>query len=150
MVITHDSPTHFRAEDCKDPGFYIDGALDAGVLSFEVVAVKARRRGAVRGHEFFAAMMAHFASKVKVISAMWSDARPDFDTNLKKFNEETRRGTTKQDAAFATKTGTWVRVFGFKAIRSIDTTPEDFPGGYEQVLVDFVKPPRARQPRKRK
>jgi hypothetical protein len=63
---------------------------------------------------------------------------------------EKRRRMAKEDAAFATKTGLWAGEYTFTMIESLETTPEGVPGGYEQVLVDFVKPRRVRQPRKQK
>jgi hypothetical protein len=141
---------HYRAEASNDPKFYINGNLHGGQLSFEVVAALGTTKGPIQGHEFFEAMLAHFGNKVKMISAVWSDARPEFTTNLEIFNAETKARATRENAAFATKTGKWAKAAGFSMIQSIDTTPDDLPGGYEQVLVDFVKPPRTTRARKRK
>lgn len=88
--------------------------------------------------------MAHFGRRVKVIAAQWSDARPEFRTNLDIFNDRTRDGTSKETAAFATKTGQWAKAYRFTVIQSLDATPDDTPGCYEQVLVEFVKPKRTR------
>jgi hypothetical protein len=52
-----ETATHFRAEDCNDPRFYIAGNLDAGTLTFEVVTVRGSSRSAGQGHEFFDAMI---------------------------------------------------------------------------------------------
>ncbi len=62
---------------------------------------------------------------------------------------EKRRRLAKEDAAFATKTGQWASGYKYTMIESL-IPPEGVPGGYEQVLVDFVKPRRVRQPRKQK
>jgi hypothetical protein len=140
LLIVRQSATRFRAEDRADPRFYVDATLHGDVLTFEVIATRGMLRSSIRGHEFFAAMLAHFGDKTRVISAVWSDARPAFTTNLDLFNAETRRGTPKEQATFATKTGQWARAAGFSHVQYLDTTPEDLPGGYEQVLVDFVKP----------
>jgi hypothetical protein len=104
------------------------------------VARRGNLRGSIRGHEFFEAALAHFGQSVLVISAVWSDARPALTTNLDLFNAHTKRGATKEQAAFATKTGAWAKAAGFTLVQNIDTTPLDAPGAYEQVLVDFVKP----------
>jgi hypothetical protein len=139
---------HFRAEECGSPEFFIDGTLSGGAVSFTVVAEARGRRGMFTGRRFFDAMLDHFGiRRVKVISAQWSDARPELRTNLDIFNRETKGGTTKGDAAFATHTGRWARARGFTVIVSLVTTPDDLPGGYEQVLVDFGKPPS--RPRKK-
>jgi hypothetical protein len=95
--------------------------------------------------------MSHFGTRrVKVISAVWSDGRPALRTNLDIFNAETGRGVSNEQAAFATKTGQWARAHGFPTTGSIETTPDDLPGGYEQVLVNFVKSSRLIRPRKKK
>jgi hypothetical protein len=139
----------FRAEDYQDPAFYIDGALCGGTLTFTVVADFLGRRGQFTGRQFFDAMMNHFGTRrVKIIAAHWSDARPEFRTNLDIFNQETRNGATKVEAAFATKTGQWASDYNFKAINSLDTTPDELPGGYEQVLVEFVRRTKAKSPKK--
>jgi hypothetical protein len=141
MVITRQGARQFRAEDRHNPRFYINATLHTGgVLTFEVVVVRGVVRSSISGHEFFAALLAHFGDKIRVISAVWTDARPEFRTNLDLFNAETGRGVAKPQAAFATKTGAWAKAAGFSLIQSLDTTPEDLPGGYEQVLVEFVKP----------
>jgi len=136
---------YFLAEDRENAAFFIKGSLTAGRLSFAVVAVVDGQRGpsALTGRQFFDAMMAHFGTRrVKVIFAEWSNARPGLKTNLDLFNLETRNGVANQNAAFRTKTGQWVRDYNFKAIRSLETTPNAFPGGYEPVLVEFVRPAR--------
>jgi hypothetical protein len=139
----------FRAEDCDNPDFFIDGILTTGTVSFTVVAEVNGRSGKFSGRDFFYAMLAHFGTRrVKIISAHWSDARSELKTNLDIFNTETKEGATKADAAFATHTGRWSKAKGFAVIVNLDTTPDDLPGGYEQVLVDFGKPPP--KPRKRK
>ena len=148
MVIREESEGHFLAVDRDAPEFSIDGTLTDGELTFEVVASRGRRRGQFAGRVFFDAMMRHFGNRVQVIAAVWSDARPEFTTNLNIFNAETKRNVLKEDSAFATKTGTWARDYGFTSIRRIRTTPDDFPGGYEQVLVEFVKPPKRKRSRK--
>jgi hypothetical protein len=133
------SETQFLAVEINDSRFYIDARLNAaGELNFEVVAVWSGIRSFIPGHEFFNAMMLHFGDKVKVVSSVWTDTS-GFDTNLRIFNQETKRGTSNQDAAFATKTGRWVKDHGFTKIKSMDLTPKDFPGGYEQVLVEFER-----------
>ncbi len=143
--------THFRAEDSAEPAFFIEGSVSSGTLTFTVVAVVGGHKGQWTGRQFFDALMAHFGSRrVKVISAIWSDARPELRTNFDIFNAETRRGASKEDAAFATKSGQWSSGYKNTMIESLETTPEGVPGGYEQVLVDFVKPRRVRQPRKQK
>jgi hypothetical protein len=133
---------HFRAEEGGNPDFFIDGSLKAGTVSFMVIAEINGKRGVFKGYEFFDAMLDYFGiQRVKKISAQWSDARREYRTNLDIFNNETKGGATKDIAAFATHTGRWSRNRGFTIILSIDTTPDDFPGGYEQVLVEFGKPP---------
>ena len=148
MVIRVESEGHFLAEDRDAPDFYIDGKLTDGVLNFKVVESRGGRRRQFAGRGFFDAMMHHFGNRVQVIAAVWSDARPEFSTNLDIFDAETARNVSKMDAAFATKTGTWARDYGFTSIRRINTTPDDFPGGYEQVLVEFVKPSKRKRARK--
>lgn len=139
----------FRAEEYGSPEFFIDGILVQGTVSFTVVAEVRGRRGTFTGRQFFTAMLDHFGvRRVKVIAACWSDARPERTTNLDLFNRETHRGATPEDAAFATHTGRWAGEKGFTVLASIDTTPDDFPGGYEQVLAEFKKPPP--NPRKRR
>jgi len=148
MVVQVNTKTRFRAEDCTEPKFYIDGILDGSTLTFEVVAVVNGRRGQFTGRHFFDALMNYFGiRRIKVISAVWSDAVQELKTNLDIFNAETRRGATKEKAAFATKTGLWAKDYRFTTIQSLDTTPDDLPGGYEQVLVAFVKTPKATRPR---
>jgi hypothetical protein len=148
MAIRVESEGHFLAEDRDDPDFYIEGILSDGALSVTVVASRGGRRGRFAGRVFFDAMMHHFGKRVQVIAAFWSDARPEFSTNLNIFNAETTRHMSLTDSAFATKTGTWARAYGFTSIRRIDPTPDHFPGGYEQVVVEFVKPPKRKRIRK--
>jgi hypothetical protein len=99
-----------------DSEFYIDGTLNVGTLTFTVVVNRNGRRGSFAGRQFFDALMAHFgARRVKVISAVWSDVRPGFRTNLDIFNTATGRGISNEQAAFATKNramGESVRVHG--------------------------------------
>lgn len=140
MDILKSSSSVFRAQDSTDSDFYIEGRLDEGSLSFEVVAQRGNKRGQYSGRDFFDAMMSHFGDQVKRILAVWSDANPAFGTNLMIFNDETSSGSAKGDAAFKTKTGQWVQDFGFTEIDSLDTIPDEFPGGYEQVYVEFVNP----------
>src|SRR5262245_46580027 len=127
---------HFRAEDCLNPEFYIDGALTGGVLCFEVVAVVGGHRGQFTGRQFFDALMRHMGRRrVKVISSLWTDARPDRTTNLDIFNRETKKraamgsGDEKQEeAAFATHTGRWARDYHFTVAQNIDSRPIGTPG----------------------
>jgi hypothetical protein len=134
--------TRFWSEDRNDPGFHVKARLHGGgVLTFTVITCRGNLRGSVRGHEFFEATLRHFGQGVLTISASWSDARPAYLTNLDLFNAHTKRGASKEQAAFATKTGEWAKAAGFTLVQDVDTTPLDAPGAYEQVLVDFVKPP---------
>ena len=129
----------YRAVDGNNHRWFIEGTLQSnGNLAFQVVREDSSDRSSIRGHEFFDAMMEHFGDQVKVIEGHWTDT-PGFDTNLKIFNEKTLAGDSKQEAAFATKTGTWAKKRGYKKLKRVDTIPDNFPGGYEQVLVEFEK-----------
>lgn len=133
------TPTEFKAVDVDNTEWFIEGRLHPnGHLAFEVVREDSNNESSIRGHEFFDAMMDYFGDKVKVIEGHWTDT-PGYDTNLRIFNERTQAGDNQQEAAFAAKTGAWAKTRGYVRLKRIDTMPEDFPGGYEQVLVEFEK-----------
>jgi hypothetical protein len=107
MVILVNTKTCFRAEDCTEPKFYIDGTLDGGTLTFEVVAVVNGRRGQFTGRHFFDALVNYFGiRRIKVISAVWSDAVQELKANLDIFNAETRRGCNEGESRIRNKNWT--------------------------------------------
>ncbi len=120
----------FRAEDCSNPRFYIFATLVSGVLRFEVVAQLASgARGSVSGKEFFAAMMAHFGARVRIIEANWSRAS-GLTTTTDQLNRATAAGLSVEDAAPLTWTGRRASEYGYDKVTVIHALP---PRGARQV-----------------
>jgi hypothetical protein len=127
----------FRVRDANDPRFYLFSTLGVGVLRFEVVAKLATgERGSVSGKVFFAAMMAHFGARVKIIEGNWTLAS-GLTTNLDIVNRATAAGLSKEAAAALTWTGLRASDFGYDQVTVISSDPDDAPGQYVKMQVRF-------------
>jgi len=127
--------SQFRAEDAGDPRFYILGTLTSGLLRFEVVAQLTNGdRGSVSGKELFAAMMAHFGGRIRIIEGNWSKVS-GWTTNLDLFNRATAAGVSKENAAALTWTGLRASEYGYNTV----TVPQSVgtPGNYDDVFAQF-------------
>jgi hypothetical protein len=141
LHIIHSTPTSFRAEDCSDSRFFIEGSVRAGgILSFLVVAqLRDGTRGTVSGAEFFEAMWTALASQVTVIEAEWSATNPDWVTNLNAFNDAILRGASDEVAATQTPTGKYATRKMYTRVAIIRALPAGARGQYQDVLVHFTK-----------
>jgi hypothetical protein len=129
----------FRAEDLGDPRFYIFATLVSGVLRFEVVAQLATgERGSVSGKQFFAAMMAHFGAKVKIIEGNWNRAS-GLNTNLDQWNQATAAGMSVHKAASLTWTGLRASEWGYDKVMVTRIAPLNAQGNYDTVRVEFSR-----------
>jgi hypothetical protein len=94
--ITQANAGRFEAEDLTDKRFFIAGSVQDDTLSFIVVAeLPDGSRGAVRGVEYFDAMMHHFqqaGTLINTIEGNWSIHSPDLTTNIDVFNRLTASG----------------------------------------------------------
>jgi hypothetical protein len=123
--------THYRAEDCTHPGSYIDFTLQLGVVFGSVEA-----HGAVRGTEFFDAMIDHFGvTNITAIHGIWTEA---LDSNLGDFNDARARGVSEPEAARDTWTGQRARDHGFTQAQVTFRTPPMFP--HSAVTAVFTRP----------
>jgi hypothetical protein len=139
-------PRAYYAEDATDPRFYIEASIrtSAGerVLSFIVVARLADgTRGAIRGSEFFTAMMDHFGdAAVDVIEGQWESRNPIWTTNLDAFNRITGSTSTPElVAATMVPTGVYATRRGFTRVAVATLRPAGARGGYTEVVVRFRK-----------
>ncbi len=134
------------AADAADPRFYIEAGLrsEGGeqVLSFVVVAeLLDGTRGAIRGSEFFTAMMDHFGdAAVDVIEGQWEDNNPNWSSNLDEFNRITGlTGIPEEVAATMVPTGIYATRRGFTRVNVVSLRPRRARGNYSNVLVQFRK-----------
>jgi hypothetical protein len=135
------TPTSYRGEDCTDSRFFIEGSLRAGgILSFLVVAeLPDGTRGVVSGAELFEAMMAAFGgAAVTAIEGAWSNANPDWRTNLDAFNAATLQGDSEEVAATRTPTGKYATRKGCTKVTVVHALPAGATGHYSDVLVRFT------------
>jgi len=131
----------FHAGDVTDARFYIDGTCVGGYLRFEVVAeLPTGERGAVRGREFFDAMMSHFGESIECIEGDWSDATRGFVANLDEFNTQTAAGVSQENAARRTWTGRMAKRHGYDSITIEHALPKGAAGHYREVFVRFRRP----------
>jgi len=135
-VVTATAST-FRAEDCSDPRFYLFAAVASGVLRFEVVAqLTTGERGSISGKEFFAAMMAHFGARVRIVEGNWSRAS-GLTANIDQLNSATAAGLRVEDAAPLTWTGLRASEYGYDKVTVIQALPQGAQGNYDSVRVHF-------------
>jgi hypothetical protein len=131
--------TVFRAEDGGDPRFFLFATLASGVLRFEVVAQLASgERGSVSGTELFAATMAHFGGKVRVIEGDWSRGS-GLTTNLDQLNRATAAGLSVEEAAPLTWTGLRASAYGYDKVTVVQALPQGAQGNYDAVRVQFSR-----------
>lgn len=129
------SQSVFHLEDAGDPRFYIIATLTGGLLRFELVSrLPNGDRGSVSGKEFFAAMMAHFGSRINLVEGNWI-ATSGLTTNLDLVNQATASGMSIEDAATLTWTGLRASDFGFGHVLGVRSTGS--PGNYQRVRVQF-------------
>jgi hypothetical protein len=132
----------YEAHDRHDSRFNILGSIRTvrgeRILSFIVVAeLPGGIRGALRGSEFFAAMMAHFGNTVDVIHAEWSDNDPKLMTNLDTFNAATATGDTLEVAATKTPTGKYAHREKYTRVQIDRALPVGATGKYNDVSIFF-------------
>jgi hypothetical protein len=133
-------PSLYKATDCTNPNYFIQGTFAGGVLEFTVVAKVRGQTGKVSGQDFFAATMVHFTpGAVKAIKGHWI-AGIDLDTNIDQFNALTKQGLADIDAAKGVWTGQRAKDYGFaKATISFKDPPGDHPGQYLEVVAIFTR-----------
>lgn len=139
-------PRAYYAEDAADPRFFIEAGLRTRgaeqVLSFIVVArLPDGTRGAIRGSEFFTAMMDHFGdAAVDVIEGQWEAKNPVWRTNLDEFNRITDSTTASEEvAATLVPTGVYATRRGYRKVSVERLIPRGTRGKYTEVLVWFRK-----------
>lgn len=137
-------PRTYFAADRTDPRFQIEACVRTvggeNVLSFIVVAqLRDGTRGRVRGSEFFAAMMDHFAGiGVDVIEGQWETTNPDWTANLDAFNRVTgSSNVTEAVAATLVPTGRYATRHGFTNVAVVTASPVGARGRYTEILVQF-------------
>lgn len=139
LTVVTATATAFRAEDRSDPRFFIFATLGSGVLRFEVVAqLPNGGRGSVTGKELFAAMMAHFGGKVRIIEGNWSRAS-GLTTNIDQVNRATAAGLRVKDAASLTWTGLRASECGYDKVTVTYEDPPAAQGNYDTIRVEFSR-----------
>jgi hypothetical protein len=138
LLIVSATASVFRAEDRTDKRFYLLATLGSGLLRFEVVArLPDGAHRAVKGKDFFRAMMDHFGAKVRIIEGEW-DASGGLTANIQQLNAATARGLSLDEAAALTWTGRMAAQFGFKNLTVIDAVPAAAQDTYRHVRVNFT------------
>jgi hypothetical protein len=92
----------------------------------------------VSGKEFFAAMMAHFGGKVRIIEGNWSRAS-GLTTNIDQLNRATAAGLKVKDAAPLTWTGLRASEYGYDKVTVTEETPPGAQGSYDTIRVEFSR-----------
>lgn len=143
---TQTGPRGFYASDATDPRFHIEASIRTAsgeeVLSFIVVAqLPDGTRGAIRGSEFFTAMMDHFGdAAVDVIEGQWEASNLAWSTNLDEFNRITGSTAIPVDvAATMVPTGIYATRRGFMRVELVTLKPNQARGNYTEVVVWFRK-----------
>lgn len=146
VIAGQTSATTFRAEDTTDGRFFLFGTVASGILRFEVVRrLSTGEHSSITGREFFDAMMAHFAAKVRIIEGNWSNANPERLANLTRFNQAVANPTTPLETAalIATRTGQWADDFGYSNVTFVALDPPitnpNARGNFTHVVVHFSK-----------
>jgi hypothetical protein len=90
----------------------------------------------VTGKELFAAMMAHFGGKVKIIESNWSRAS-GLTTNIDLLNRATGAGLSVEDAAPLTWTGLRASDYGYDKVIVVHALPQGAQGNYTTFASNF-------------
>lgn len=122
-----------RLVDEADPRFHLFATLGSGLLRFEVVArLESGERGSVSGRDFFSSMLAWFGPRIRIVESVW-DRESGLVDNLDAFQRACETGSTGEQAAAKTWTGSRLAEAGFERVQLMEIEPDEPPYGFVRV-----------------
>lgn len=143
-VITRTTDEYF-AEDGSDPRFFIHGRVGSRRLTFRIKVrdLNTNEKSSIPTQVFFDAMMNHLEPGDPPFYAVigdWSDADPDYLSNLYFFNQGINAGQSREEAARNTSTGQLAMSWGYVNVDFVTLNPPGATQQFTRVLARFINP----------
>jgi hypothetical protein len=145
LKVTKATTDDYRAEDNADPKFFIEGRVRRTGLTFRIRTrdLQTNQTSALSAKVFFDAMMQALEPGDPSFYAVigdWSNADPDYVSNLYFFNQSIAAGKTRDDAASSSSTGQLAKDWGYVEVDFVTLDPPGATKNFARVLVRFINP----------